>query len=821
MTGLGLMDLASPTLETMHHTSNIAANTKIIHCTLSMRIHNSHEGATGTTAGWSMTDSTTLVSGGLVTLLFIFLFIAPKALGYVPTNNGKKLLPRSNRWWYPKEAPIPEDLFVSEDASISSRRRKLEEESVWLAARLVEKRLEQVAASGASSSSATIATEPYDDEDVHALARDRFRDLTCTRAGERILESLFLRTAVHDVNDAQVHGAVVVFQSLCVMGSLMGLQGRSEQIQKRFAHLDSNDSISSLENEEDWTDDDIRKLKRNKDRGPGTALLAALLRKRTPRGAYQLLVDMGIWSEIENLHLIRSGARVRFRRTEEMAARELVEKTNVPCDVDEILGIRQDLTHMKVYTIDDAKAAEIDDGVSLEELSDGRKKVWIHIADADRWAPKGSILFEAARCRITSIYLPEGDVPMFPADLGTHVMSLRANQDSCALSLSVELNEDGSIIESTITMVPSKIRVSYRLTYQDVDEMFEEGSAYNEEKGLGILYEIAKRRFDHRKRNDSIESRIPNQIPTASISVSPDCNAPQNFRVAIELEEGQKSDFSSRSPAQMVVTEAMILAGEALGKYAALVCQNATTSAAGDHSVANGLRVPYRVQRIDTKGREQEVKTADSLLEYNSGNGYCHAWYYRRFLGPVSISENQGPHDGLGIDCYVQWSSPIRRFSDLQVHTAVKRLLRRDRAYELIDKGHTLPGGIEWHDLGVPHGAVKDGRLMCDIAEADLDMDIHYQDGRGIIQVVRGVQRQSNNRWMYEYLHRLKEGGAANLKAIVLGYGDPKKDHVAVLVEDLGLEHRMVGHGLNVGDELSVMIGKVTPEAGILQLYQV
>ena len=52
---------------------------------------------------------------------------------------------------------------------------------------------------------------------------------------------------------------------------------------------------------------------------------------------------------------------------------------------------------------------------------------------------------------------------------------------------------------------------------------------------------------------------------------------------------------------------------------------------------------------------------------YNMGKRYPHAWYARRFFNRVDVSEDPGPHFGMGLDCYVQWSSPIRRITDLQV----------------------------------------------------------------------------------------------------------------------------------------------------------
>ena len=67
----------------------------------------------------------------------------------------------------------------------------------------------------------------------------------------------------------------------------------------------------------------------------------------------------------------------------------------------------------------------------------------------------------------------------------------------------------------------------------------------------------------------------------------------------------------------------------------------------------------------DFKSRAQEARQLDFL--YAMGKRYPHAWYARRFFKPVAVSEDPGPHFGMGLECYVQWTSPIRRLTDLQV----------------------------------------------------------------------------------------------------------------------------------------------------------
>ena len=73
-------------------------------------------------------------------------------------------------------------------------------------------------------------------------------------------------------------------------------------------------------------------------------------------------------------------------------------------------------------------------------------------------------------------------------------------------------------------------------------------------------------------------------------------------------------------------------------------------------------------KKIEFQTRERDAKKFEYLAEHNKGSGYCAAWFSRRLFPPVQISEVCSSHFGLGLDSYVQWSSPIRRLSDLQVN---------------------------------------------------------------------------------------------------------------------------------------------------------
>ena len=165
--------------------------------------------------------------------------------------------------------------------------------------------------------------------------------------------------------------------------------------------------------------------------------MGQLIRKRTSKGAYELLVEMGVWDRHTDVALLRSGFPVRFTDEELVISMEAEEEMTKKekkdgggdyeyyKDPDEILGIRCDLREQKIYTIDSASTLDIDDGIAVEVLGDHngdddheattpRHRYWIHIADVDRWAPRGSKLLSVAERRGTSLYLPTMTLCMFP-----------------------------------------------------------------------------------------------------------------------------------------------------------------------------------------------------------------------------------------------------------------------------------------------------------------------------------------------------------------------------------------------------------------------
>jgi exoribonuclease R len=700
-----------------------------------------------------------------------------------------------------------------------------------------------------------VNTDDNDNGAAVKLAKGRFLDLCCSLEGEQRLESLFEDDLAREAASKDIRiiqGAVVCLQRLLVLGMTYGVTMNMEVLTRSVNHMrEDADEVEALRDPFEWTASSSRRLKYQATgddsvKIPGIQLLAAVSRRQSPIGAYELLVDMCVWEKHENLALLRSGVPLRFTEAEDQVARDAANSTRDP---DEVLGIRRDLREQKVFTIDSASTSEIDDGLGVEVIEDSnqssrspRYRYWIHIADADRWAPRDSELLEIARRRATSIYLPNEAISMMPAVISSDVMSLRANTDSEALSLGVELAEDGSIVDSSTIVCPSRVRVTYRLTYDQVNEMIEDGIAFNEEWELGHLLTAAQTRREFRLRNGSAEKFIPNPIPQYSLSVFPDQKAPdgQGIKVNIQVSHNSGKNLSSveentkdiprnmtlaeelpASASSTLVTEMMILAGEALGKWAR---RQTTDLSKDDEEVEeqqNPIKLPFRSQpKPDYRSRSREKKIMMDLLEYNIGDGYCHAWYARRFLSPVKVSPFYKPHSGLGLECYVQWTSPIRRFQDLQVHAVVKRFLRRQKIVQMARDGQPIPDLITSQDLGC-NLVESDRSVRLDLKEAD--SDIEYDDRTKLIGPITHVMRNSQKYWIMEYIHRLKAvDPGLELNALVLGCVNPTKRQYAVYLYELGLEWRYSSPvSLQAGMRFKVRIGNIAPLNGQLALVRV
>ena len=222
-------------------------------------------------------------------------------------------------------------------------------------------------------------------------------------------------------------------------------------------------------------------------------------------------------------------------------------------------------------------------------------------------------------------------IPMFPMELAAGPMSLIQGQTCCALSFGVTLSEAGDIQDFGIH--PSLIKPTYRLTYEDVDEMLE----------LGIKAEPELHDLAHwaqiRGRWRVTQGAITINMPESNIKVSQ-----ADDDIVIEVQED--------SPARQLVAEMMILAGEIAARYGE------------EHALA----IPFRSQP------QPELPSEEELIQLPYG--WVRDSAIRRCMTRSEVGVTPSRHATLGLDRYSQVTSPIRRYTDLLTHFQLKAHLR-------------------------------------------------------------------------------------------------------------------------------------------------
>jgi exoribonuclease-2 len=348
-----------------------------------------------------------------------------------------------------------------------------------------------------------------------------------------------------------------------------------------------------------------------------------------PAQVRHLLADMGLWPRHHLPSLQGTTWQQGFPEPLLSEAARLVSLAEgpLPGDTD-----RRDLTALHTVTIDDEDTADIDDGLSLEWLADGTPRIWIHVADPGRLISPESPLDLEARRRATSLYLAQGTLPMFPDVLATGPFSLRAGHLCAAWSLGIRLGDDGALVEMDLQR--SWVRPAYRLSYADADELLE--LAPPQERDLITLQELMRARRSWRARRgalflDQPEGRI------RSSPQSDDANG-----ALLEIVEPTAS--------RQMVAEAMILAGAAIAEY----------------GQRHQLALPYRSQPAAPVPSTQELEGVPT--------GPARLAAMKKCLTRGVVGTRPQPHFSLGLEAYVQATSPIRRYGDLLVQRQLAAL---------------------------------------------------------------------------------------------------------------------------------------------------
>ena len=338
---------------------------------------------------------------------------------------------------------------------------------------------------------------------------------------------------------------------------------------------------------------------------------------------------------------------------------------------------REDLRDVMTVTIDGKDAKDLDDAITLKRLSNGFE-LGVHIADVTHYVREGEPLDQEALSRGTSVYLVDRVIPMLPHRLSNGICSLNAGEDRFALSCIMEIDKNGKVKKHRV--VETIINVDERMNYDDVkkilidqeEELVKRYSGQMEMfKTMEDLQSILKER---RRQRGSIEFDFPEA----------------KFKLD---EKGRIIDIYpyDRSVATKVIEEFMLLANETIAEefhWQEIPFLYRTHEEPDPEKIRN-LTEFIRNYGYKLKGKELEPhpKEIQKLLLEIEGSEQetIISRLALRSMKQAKYTTTSDGHFGLATDYYTHFTSPIRRYPDLQIHRIIKDVINgrlNDQRYE-------------------------------------------------------------------------------------------------------------------------------------------
>ena len=329
---------------------------------------------------------------------------------------------------------------------------------------------------------------------------------------------------------------------------------------------------------------------------------------------------------------------------------------------------RDDLTGLMTVTIDGEDAKDLDDAVSLTKEGN-LYHLGVHIADVSNYVQGGSAIDREALKRGTSVYLADRVIPMLPERLSNGICSLNQGVERLTLSCLMDIDENGTVVSHKIT--ESVIRVDRRMSYEQVRCILEDGETETSREyqefvpTFFLMKELSGILRGCRHNRGSIdfdfpESKIILNGAGRAIDVKP-----YETSVATEIIE----DF-------MLLANETVAREYCKGEYPFVY----RTHENPDPDKVEELLMLLHNQGIDVRKSGQEItpKEIQEILEsiQDLPNETMISRLTLRTMKQAKYTTECSGHFGLAARYYCHFTSPIRRYPDLQIHRIIRDNLR-------------------------------------------------------------------------------------------------------------------------------------------------
>ena len=357
-------------------------------------------------------------------------------------------------------------------------------------------------------------------------------------------------------------------------------------------------------------------------------------------------------------------------------------KEEVSCDIksrvlkNELEG-RLDYRDKPTVTIDGEDAKDLDDAITLERIKGGYR-LGVHIADVSHYVKENSPLDKEALKRSTSVYLVDRVIPMLPRELSNGICSLNEGKSRLTLSCIMDIDSDGKVIVHKIA--ECVIKVDKRMSYTDVNKIItlKDEKTCKKYKSLvpmfNLMAELSLILRKKRKEKGSVDFDFP------------------ETKVMLD-ESGKTVEVKpyERNAAHMLIEDFMLLANETVAEE---YCKRQLpflyrTHDKPDPEKMKALSMFVSNFGFSIKAKKGEVDPKDlqkllSNVEGSEAENLISRVALRSMKRAVYSTSCSG-HFGLAMKYYTHFTSPIRRYPDLQIHRIIKENLHDGLAKKRIE----------------------------------------------------------------------------------------------------------------------------------------
>lgn len=358
-----------------------------------------------------------------------------------------------------------------------------------------------------------------------------------------------------------------------------------------------------------------------------------------------------------------------FKIRDEFDEETLREADNVAVPIEEkdLVG-RVDLKDKLFVTIDGEDTKDIDDSVCLEVLANGIRKLYVSIADVSHYVREGSKLDREALKRGNSVYLLDRVIPMLPHVLSNGMCSLNEGEDRLAMTCEMEYDEKGKVVRHNI--YKSVIRSRKKMNYHEVQDIFDGNSdkfadGLNKEINTMILNMIELSRIIRKRREDrgSVNFNLEETEIVVDEKLKP-----------IDIKKKERIE------AYKLIEDFMVAANETVAEefyFREVPFLYRTHEASEEDKLENlqitlsSLGIPFHIRN------ELHPMDMQKLLKSVEGKPYQMVVekLALRSMSQAKYTKNLIGHFALASKYYTHFTSPIRRYSDLQIHRIMSEVM--------------------------------------------------------------------------------------------------------------------------------------------------